>query len=58
VTEPNQPGSQLRDVNVLTSGIDAADCGQWACVFRHQGDAHGNSPSSGQWSLRRYPALL
>jgi hypothetical protein len=31
-------------VNVLTSGIDAADRGQWACVFRHQGDAHGNFP--------------
>src|SRR4029450_10374579 len=40
-----QPGSQLRDVNVLTSGIDAADRGQWACVFRHQGDVHGNFPS-------------
>jgi hypothetical protein len=45
VPEPDEPSGQLSDVNVLTSGIDATDSGHWACMFRDQGNVHGNIPN-------------
>lgn len=45
--EPDQPGRELGDMYVLTTGVDATNGSQRARVFRNQGYPHLQVPSSG-----------
>ena len=41
--EPDQPGRELGDMYVLTTGVDATNGSQRARVFRNQGYPHCTS---------------
>src|SRR5687768_1144731 len=56
--EPDQPGRELRDMDVLPAGVNATNRSQWARVFRNQCDAHGRSHPSAVVLTGRYPAPL
>jgi hypothetical protein len=44
MSESGQPCSELSDVDILTSGVDAPERGQRTCMFRNQGHVHGILP--------------